>query len=79
MSARALWFMGAKTLAFVLTFALPLILVRRISQHEFGLYKQVFLIVGTAVSVLPLGFGMSAFYYLPREGVNKAHIVLNVI
>ena len=79
LSVRALWFMAAKTMAFVLNFALPLILVRRLSQHEFGLYKQVFLIVGTAVSVLPLGFGMSAFYFLPREGVNKAHIVLNVI
>ncbi|HUK89136.1 MAG TPA: oligosaccharide flippase family protein [Blastocatellia bacterium] len=79
LSVRALWFMAAKTLAFVLNFALPLILVRRLSQQEFGLYKQVFLIVGTAVSVLPLGFGMSAFYFLPRQGVNKAQIVLNVV
>src|ERR1700733_1934154 len=79
LSVRALWFMAAKTLAFVLNFALPLILVRRLSQNEFGLYKQVFLVVGTAVSVLPLGFGMSAFYFLPREGADKARIVLNAV
>ncbi|MGH9827675.1 MAG: oligosaccharide flippase family protein, partial [Blastocatellia bacterium] len=48
-------------------------------QHEFGVYKQVFLIVATSMSVLPLGVSMSAFYFLPRDGVDKGNIVLNVV
>lgn len=79
MTSRAIWVMCARTLAFGLAFALPLLLVRRLDQTEFGLYKQVFLIVGTAVNILPLGFHMSAFYFLPRERERGGQIVLNIL
>lgn len=79
LTERAAWILVAKVIAFALAFFLPLILVRRLNQHEFGLYKQVFLVVGTALTMLPLGFGMSAFYFLPREGERKPHIVLNIL
>jgi O-antigen/teichoic acid export membrane protein len=67
LTIRTSWLVAAKTVAFALTVAIPLLLVRRMPQHEFGLYKQVFLIVNSAVTMLPLGFGMTAFYFLPRE------------
>ena len=71
--------MSAKTLAFVFSFALPLLLVRRLDRDEFGLYKQVFLVVGTAVTLLPLGFAMSAFYFLPREPAKQRQVVVNIL
>ena len=49
LTVRALWLLVAKILAFALSIALPLLLVRRLSQQEFGLYKQAFLVVGTAL------------------------------
>ena len=64
LTARAFWLIFAKTLAFGFGFVLPLLLVRRLSQTEFGLYKQAFLVVGTASGILPLSFSMSAFYFL---------------
>jgi len=70
--------MCAKTVAYAFNFALPLVLVRRLNQHEYGLYKQVFLIVGTAVITLPVGFGMSAYYFLPREEA-RGRVVLNIL
>lgn len=80
MTVRAAWMMFAKTLAFVFSFALPLLLVRRLSQREFGLYKQVFLFVNTAFALLPLGVGMSAFYFLPRENKQRQQqIVFNIL
>ena len=80
LSSRTLWLMVAKTVGFACAFALPLLLVRRLSQHEFGLYKQVFLIVGTAALMLPLGFGTSsAFYFLPRERERQGAVVFNVL
>lgn len=79
LSAQAVWLLGAKTFGFAMTVALPLVLVRGMSQEEFGLYKQVFLIVTTAVSILPLGFGMSAFYFLPREPRRQGSIVINIL
>ena len=72
--------MSAKTLSFVFSFALPLLLVRRMSQTEYGLYKQVFLVVSTSIMILPLGFGMSAFYFLPREeGERQRQIIFNIV
>src|SRR3954468_22381673 len=80
LAARAFLLMFAKVLAYFLGFALPLVLVRRLSQHEFGLYKQVFLVVSTALTVLPLGFSLSAYYFLPREAEEKrGAVVLNVL
>jgi O-antigen/teichoic acid export membrane protein len=79
LTARAAWFMFARTLAFAFSFALPLLLVRRLSQHEFGLYKQVFLVVTTIMTTLPFGFGMSAFYFLPRERERQGAVVFNIL
>jgi O-antigen/teichoic acid export membrane protein len=79
LTTQAFWLLAAKTVGFALTIALPLVLVRSLSQLEFGVYKQAFLIVGTAVTVLPLGFGMSAFYFLPRQRANHPAVVLNVL
>lgn len=76
---RAAWIVSARTVAFVLSFALPLLLVRRLDQAAFGQYKQVFLVVGTAMNVLPLGFHMSAFYFLPREPERRGEVVFNIL
>jgi O-antigen/teichoic acid export membrane protein len=79
LTSRAAWLVLGKTLAFLLAFALPLLLVRRLSQYEFGLYKQIFLFVTTAMMLLPLGFHMSAYYFLPREPHWGKQIVLNIL
>jgi O-antigen/teichoic acid export membrane protein len=79
LTRQATWLLGAKIVGFALTFALPLVLVRTLTQHEFGLYKQAFLIVATAVTVLPLGFGMTAFYFLPREPERRGAVVVHVL
>ncbi len=79
LGAQALWLLTAKTIGFGLAIALPVLLVRRMSQEEFGLYKQAFFIVATVVNVLPLGFGMSAFYFLPRERARQGSVVANIL
>lgn len=79
LTGRASWLIFAKTLAFVFGFALPLLLVRHLSLTEFGLYKQAFLVIGTAAGILPLGFSMSAFYFLPREREKRGAIVFNIM
>lgn len=79
MTSNAFWLMLAKTVAFGGTFLLPVVLVRQLSQMEFGLYKQIFLAVNTAMAVLPLGFAMSAFYFLPRESQRKGEVIFNIV
>lgn len=79
LTTHAVWLLVAKTVGFALAVALPVVLVRGMTQEEFGLYKQVFFIVGTAINVLPFGFGMSAFYFLPREGQRQGAVILNIL
>ncbi len=74
----AFWLVGAKMLSFAVTFALPLLLVRRLSQHHYGVYKQIFLIVSTISSYGQLSFPMSSYYFFPRLENHKA-IVMNVV
>jgi O-antigen/teichoic acid export membrane protein len=73
------WLMFAKTVAFAFNLALPMLLVRRLDQTQFGVYKQLFLAIGTSVTVLPLGFAMSAYYFLPREPNRRRETVLNIL
>lgn len=71
--------MFAKTIAFGFNLALPMLLVRRLDQVQFGVYKQLFLAIGTSVTALPLGFAMSAYYFLPREPDRQRETVLNIL
>lgn len=47
-------------------------------REQYGMYKQAFLIITTALTVLPLGVPMSAFYFLPR-GTRRRETVLNIV
>jgi O-antigen/teichoic acid export membrane protein len=64
---------------FAFSIALPLLLVRRMDREQYGLFKQAFLLVATAVTVLPFGVPMSAFYFLPRETTRQRETVLNIV
>lgn len=79
LTLRTSWLVAGKTLAFAFTVAIPVLLVRRMPQHEFGLYKQIFLVINSAVTMLPLGFGMTAFYFLPRDAPHRPHTVFNIV
>jgi O-antigen/teichoic acid export membrane protein len=48
-------------------------------REQYGLYKQAFLLVTTAMTVLPLGVPMSAFYFLARESARRRETVLNIV
>ena len=79
LTRQASWLIFAKVVGFALSFAVPLLLVRALTRHDFGLYKQAFLIVSTAMTVLPLGFGMTAYYFLPREPERRGAVVAHVL
>jgi O-antigen/teichoic acid export membrane protein len=79
LAGSALWLGAAKTAAFVLSLAVPLLLVRQLTVREFGVYKQMFLLLDSATLILPLGFAMSAFYFFPRQPADKATVVRNIL
>src|SRR5260370_28627178 len=79
LTISASWLLMARTVSFVFSLALPLFLVRHLNQTEFGLYKQAFLVVNSVVMIAPLGFGMSALYFMPREPYKQRSTVLHIL
>jgi O-antigen/teichoic acid export membrane protein len=76
---RAAWLTAANTIAFGLSFIAPLVLVRMLNQTEFGVYKQVFQILMSAISALNLQVASTAYYFMPRAPEKKLQVVINVL
>jgi O-antigen/teichoic acid export membrane protein len=79
LAIQAFWLMVARTTAFLLTLALPLILVRLFSADQFGVYRQLFVLIATSQNMMLFGVGVSAFYFLPRMPDFRREIVFNIV
>lgn len=79
LTVQAFWLMVAKTIGFVLTIALPMVLVRVFDQKHYGVFRQAFVVIGTGYSLLNMGVAMSAFYYFPRKAEGRSQIALNIL
>lgn len=79
LTKRAAALATARMIAFGLSLLLPLILVRSLNQTTFGLYKQAFQILATAVALPGLGLSTSAFYFMPRRPDKNGQIAMNVL
>lgn len=62
---------AARAASALLTFALPLVVVRLLEPAAFGRYKQFFLVAQTVLLVGQLGLTQSLFYFLPRGGAQR--------
>lgn len=79
LTSQSAWILTAKTAGFALNTLLPLLVVRYLTREDVGVYRQAFLIASNAAIVLPLGFSMSAYYFLNRERENHSAIILNIL
>ena len=79
LTKQSAWLLFAKIVGFALSFLLPLLTVRYLTQDKVGVYRQVFLVVLNGVAILPLGFSMSAYYYLNREPEKHRAAILNIL
>jgi O-antigen/teichoic acid export membrane protein len=79
LSISAVWLLFAKTVGFVLSFLLPIMVFRTLSKTEIGIYQQVFLVIVTVSGVLPFGVSMSAFYFLSREKERRPFYIFNIL
>ncbi len=68
----------AKWISFLLAFIFPLILVRTLNLDRVGLFREIFQLAGNLAAILPLGFSLSAYYYLAREERRKS-TVFNIV
>lgn len=77
---QSAWLLVAKIIGFSFSFMLPLLIVRYLTQEEVGHYREAFQVIMNAVVILPLGFSMSAYYFLAREtGERRGAAILNIL
>ena len=76
---QSVWILFAKIVGFGLTILLPILTVRYLTKDEVGVYRQVFLVIMGAIPVLPLGFSMSAYYFLSREPEKRSSTIFNIL
>src|SRR5262249_34542461 len=76
LTRRAALLMAANVIATVMSFALPLVLVRTMSQAEYGLYKQAFQITFSALCLLNLQVAVSVFYFYGLVGALVGFAIL---
>lgn len=79
LTSQSAWILLAKVVGFALNILLPLLVVRYLSQDQVGVYRQSFLVAANAVLILPLGFSMSAYYFLNRDTEKRPHSILNIL
>lgn len=76
---QSAWILLAKVTGFALNMILPLLVVRYLTQENVGIYRQSFLVASNAVLVLPLGFSMSAYYFLNRDPEKHPSVIFNIL
>ena len=79
LKAQSAWLLFAKVIGFGFSFLLPLLIVRFLSKDDVGIYRQIFLIIVNANIIFTLGFGMSVYYYLPRETERRSSAIFNTL
>lgn len=79
LKSQSAWLLSAKIIGFGLSFALPLLIVRYLTQESVGHYREAFQVITNAIVILPIGFSMSAYYYLARETERRGAAILNIL
>ena len=64
---RAFYLLIGKIIAFVLNIAVPVVLVRLLSQQNYGFYQQFWLMSLTVTPMLAFGIHNSLFYFYPTS------------
>src|SRR5215831_11853529 len=68
---------AGRTVGFVASFLIPVVLARLFSRAEFGTYKQLFLIYGTIYGLAQAGMAESLYYFIPRRPDEAGRHVAN--
>src|SRR5579864_9331718 len=70
---------AGRALSFVVTFFIPVVLVRVFDVATFGTYKQVFLIYAILYGIAQLGMAESLYYFIPQRAADGGKVVLNAV
>jgi O-antigen/teichoic acid export membrane protein len=78
-SSPAFLLVAGRTMGFVVSFAIPVVLARLFSRADFGTYKQLFLIYATLYGLAQVGMAESLYYFIPRRPGDAGRHVTNAL
>ncbi|MGD8395233.1 MAG: oligosaccharide flippase family protein [Candidatus Eiseniibacteriota bacterium] len=80
LSHQAGFVIAARGTAFAIAFAVPIVMVRVISQEAYGYYRQALFVFSFFQVILQLGMTQSLYYFYPREpGRRRALLTQTVL
>jgi O-antigen/teichoic acid export membrane protein len=62
-------------LAFLFAFLVPVILVRTVSQEDYGIYREALFVFSTLMPILQFGLTQSLFYFYPRREAERPALI----
>jgi len=68
---------AANAFDYAMQFLLPVLLVRFLSPTDFGQYRLLWLLIMTAMVVVPLSMPQSLYYFLPRSQPAERRLYIN--
>jgi len=68
-----------QALSFAFNFLVPVVVVRFFNVSEYGVYKQLFLVIMTVTVILPFGIAESLYYFIPRNKDNQQHYIFQTV
>jgi O-antigen/teichoic acid export membrane protein len=71
LSDKAALLILANTLKYAVGFALPMVLVRHLTQDDYGTYQQLSLIANFATGIMVLGLPTSIYYFYHRKSAER--------
>jgi O-antigen/teichoic acid export membrane protein len=78
-SQPAFLLVAGRTMGFVVSFAIPVVLARLFSRADFGTYKQLFLIYATVYGLAQVGMAESLYYFIPRQPGDAGRHLTNAL
>ncbi len=72
--------MVGRGISAILTFSIPIVLARSLDQHNYGTYKQFFLLAATIYLIGQVGLTASLYYFIPRQsGADRGRIFVQTL
>lgn len=62
-----------------LTFAIPIFIARQMNQHDYGTYKQFFLVAATLYFMGQAGLTAGLYYFVPRGAEDRGRYIMGTL
>lgn len=79
LTGKTLLLTAARFISMAVNIVTPFVLVRILSEHEFGVYGIAFLVVTSVHELVGLNFGNAAAFFIPRKELDEDRVLATIL